>query len=440
MKRNYILLLLIVVGSFNLSAAVYTSAQNGSWLTPTTWSPMGVPLPGDQITITHVVTLDTDFAYTFGSISVSASGSLIHDATGRDIGLNGPNAVLNNDGITTIRTLLASAGSYFNSGTFTVKIFANFTLADNYGPGTIKGVDSLYNDGIINNYGQINVMTFFNDNIWNNYGNVFGLTTVVDSMYNAGSMLNDVGALIKADSCTNSGQFVNDGVINFDQFTNIGTFTNTNYMSFVDMTNKGTYTNKDSLIGAGDVTNTGNLDNQAGAYMDFAIGFLNADPVNSNALFTANGRFIVGDSFYNFDGITGTAPGSIQVQDTSYNHTTGTMSGTFDFCDLTPPVTPIKIDFNLGTVDPLITFCMGVGIDDEEIMNRLSIYPNPTTGILNIEIEENFTADVYNVLGEKVLSTSNSKINISSYQNGVYFVLIKDETGELIKQKKIIKH
>ncbi len=439
MKKLYILSLLVFV-SFSMQAITYTSTQNGNWTTPTTWSPMGVPIPGDIVIINNDVILNTDFAYTVGSITVNASGSLIQDATNRSVWVNGINASLTNNGTTTINTLLLSDGSYANTGTFTVKVFANFITANNSGTGTIQGVDSLYNNGTINNNGQINVMAFFNDNIWNNYGNVFGLVTVVDSMVNAGTMLNDVNSILRADSCTNTGTFTNNGIINFDQYTNTGTFTNTNYLSFVDITNTGTFTNQDSLIGTESMWNTGNFDNQVGAVLNLGESLLNADFINTNAVFNNDGDFNIADSYYNYDAVTGGATGSVTVQDTSYNHTTGTMTGSFDFCDLTPPVTPIKVDFNLGTVAPTITFCLGVGITTNEITNKTSIYPNPTNGFINIALDKNFIAHIYNVIGEKIMTTSNPKIDLSIYQSGIYFIELRDESGNLIKKEKVVKY
>ncbi|PCJ25514.1 MAG: hypothetical protein COA97_07540 [Flavobacteriales bacterium] len=440
MKKLYILLLLIVTVSFNLKAVTYTSVQNGNWMNFTTWSPVGVPIPGDIIIINTNVTLDTSFAYTSGSITVNSGASLVQDFPVRDIWLNGPNASLTNNGTTTIRYLLLSIGSYTNSGDFNVKSFANYITANNTATGVIIGVDSLYNDGTIINDGTVNVMAFFNNNTINNYGIIQGLVTVVDSMFNVGTFLNDAGALLRADSFTNTGQFTNNGVVNFDQFTNTGTFINTDYMSFVDMTNTGTFTNQDSLIGTISMWNTGNFDNQNGAVIDLGVSLLNADFVSFNAVFNNDGLFNIGDSYYNYDAVTGGATGSFIMQDTSFNNTGGTMTGSFDFCDMTPPATSPFIDINLGTVDPNITYCTITGVTEMTDKLEWVVYPNPTTGILNIELEDNFTVDVYNVLGELIITSSAHKIDLTSFQNGIYFVLIKDEKGETIKHKKIVKH
>jgi hypothetical protein len=440
MKRNYLLLLFVAFISINTSAITYTSSQNGNWMNFTTWSPMGIPIPGDIIVINHTVTLDTSFAYTSGSILVSASGSLLQDIPVRDVWLNGPNAAFTSNGTVNIRYLLLSDGSYTNSGNFNVKSVANYITADNTGTGVMIGVDSLYNDGTFNNDGQINIMTFYNDNTINNYGIIRGLAggigDNVDSMYNAGTFINNVGATVRADSCTNSNVLTNNGDAIFVYYTNIGTCTNNGQLETTWVTNDGTFTNSGIMAGF-EMTNAGTYNNQVGALLDLTGSLLNsAGPSTFTAVMDNNGQLNIGDSYYNFDNVTGSATGSIVVQDTSYN--SGIMSGSFDFCDATPPPTSPYIDFNLGTVDPAITYCT-VGINTNEISSNILIYPNPTNGIISIETDENVSVEIYNVLGEKVISITNHKIDLSTFENGMYFVLLKDEIGEIIKHEKIIK-
>jgi len=436
MKRNYILFLLLVLTSFNLSAITYTSNQNGNWMNPLTWSPMGIPIPGDIVTINHRVTLDTSLAYITGSVTVNVAGSLVQDISSRSIWLNGINASFTNNGTTTVKNLLLTFGSFSNSGDFNVNVVANDITIGN--TGNFNGVDSLLNNGTVNNNGTINVMTFLNSNTINNYDLIQGLTTIVDSIYNIGTFLNDAGSLLKADRCTNSGTFTNDGVVNFNLYTNTGVCNNNNYLSFASITNTSGFTNTDSLVGTGSMTNTGNFDNQNGAYMSLGVSFLNADPVNFDALFNNDGAFDIGDSFYNFDTITGGATGSFVVQDTSYN--SDRMRGSFDFCDMTPPASSPFIDINTGTVDVNITYCVGLGVTSNLNDEKINVYPNPTNGYLNIVSNESIRAEVYNVLGEKIISTKQSKINLSTYPKGVYFIQLKNEEGQLIGQEKIVKY
>jgi hypothetical protein len=441
MKRYYTSLLMAVL-SLNVLAITYTSTQNGNWMNPTTWSPLGVPLSNDNIIINHNVALDTSMVLLSGSITVNASGSLIQNSPVRDIWLNGPNASFTNNGTVTIRKMLLSAGNFTNANNFNVKTVANHITLNNTVAGVFNGIDSLVNYGTLNNNGVINIMTFYNDSTINNYGTIKGLTTVVDSMWNEGTFLNAVGAILKADSATNNGSFTNNGRIEYFQFTNFvnGVFTNNDSLSFDDFTNFGDFTNAGLMVGANSMWNSEDFDNTSAGQISLATSFLNADTVSNTATFNNNGGFNIGDSFFNFNDITGGSTGSFTVQDSSVNYTSGVMSGSFDFCDATPPATPIKIDFNLGTVDPNITYCVSTNLDQVSEGSIISVYPNPTNGILNIELEGYFTTDVYNVLGDKILTKVESNLDLSSYQNGVYFVLVKDKSGKLLKYEKVIKN
>ena len=67
------------------------------------------------------------------------------------------------------------------------------------------------------------------------------------------------------------------------------------------------------------------------------------------------------------------------------------------------------------------------GVD--ELENTLKVYPNPTSNVLNIEGEGMDNIEVYNTIGQRVMSievTGNStQINTESLNNGIYFLRIK---------------
>jgi hypothetical protein len=72
--------------------------------------------------------------------------------------------------------------------------------------------------------------------------------------------------------------------------------------------------------------------------------------------------------------------------------------------------------------------------------NNVSLYPNPTNGILNIEGNGEMTISVMNTLGQKVLeiaATDNVTIDLSGFGSGIYMVRI--ETGTGVKTEKIDK-
>lgn len=437
MKRTYFFTLLIaVLLTFNANAITYTSAANGNWMNFMTWSPFGVPTPGDIIIINHAVALDTSFAYSTGSITVNAGGSLIQNSPVRDIWVNGINASFTNNGTTTIRYMLLDAGSFTNTGTFNVKSVLNNITMNN--SGSINGVDSIYNNnGTINNNGTLKIMTFYNNNIMNNYGTIQGLTTVVDSMWNQGTFLNDAGAMLKADSATNNGLFTNNGTVQYLQFTNYvsGTFINNNSLSFDDMTNMGNYTNNGTMNGTKSMFNNEVFNNTSTGQITLGVSFLNADTSSWTANFINDGSVVIGDSYYNFNSVSGTSSGSFTVQDTSYN--SGTMTGSFDFCDATPPPSYPYIDWNFGTIDATVAFC-GLTSVAELDKSTFTMYPNPTSGIVNVGNTKQFI-EVYSMDGKLILEDFTNQLNIENYTNGMYFLVVKDKDGNRLYKEKLIK-
>ena len=76
----------------------------------------------------------------------------------------------------------------------------------------------------------------------------------------------------------------------------------------------------------------------------------------------------------------------------------------------------------------------------EYFSQEFHLYPNPTTGILNINSETTITQiEIYNQLGQLVVSNKDQNtIDISSVDQGVYFVKVMDENGN-ISTKKVVK-
>jgi len=79
----------------------------------------------------------------------------------------------------------------------------------------------------------------------------------------------------------------------------------------------------------------------------------------------------------------------------------------------------------------------------EQDQSVVCLYPNPTTGIINLQTKEKINSvSVYNAVGQKVsfnsLNNENTSIDISNLPGGVYFVeiIINDKTT---KRYKVIK-
>lgn len=75
------------------------------------------------------------------------------------------------------------------------------------------------------------------------------------------------------------------------------------------------------------------------------------------------------------------------------------------------------------------------GIDNLS-KNNVTLYPNPSTGIVNITNTTNAQINVMNMVGQIVLTDNGSSVDMSNLTNGTYFVQIIE--GEYITTKKII--
>jgi len=82
----------------------------------------------------------------------------------------------------------------------------------------------------------------------------------------------------------------------------------------------------------------------------------------------------------------------------------------------------------------------GVSIwENSRMTNSIIIYPNPTNNILNIKSNLDITYSLYDFTGKALIkNSSENKINLINYSNGVYFLTI-DYNGKKFN-KKIIKN
>ncbi|MBA5793541.1 T9SS type A sorting domain-containing protein [Flavobacterium sp. xlx-214] len=83
----------------------------------------------------------------------------------------------------------------------------------------------------------------------------------------------------------------------------------------------------------------------------------------------------------------------------------------------------------------------GVLSNNEFVQQNFNIYPNPTSDILNIGLENNLVLEqvtVYNNLGQVVKTTSEDVIDVSQLAKGLYFVEVITNQGKATK-KVVIK-
>ena len=81
------------------------------------------------------------------------------------------------------------------------------------------------------------------------------------------------------------------------------------------------------------------------------------------------------------------------------------------------------------------------GENVEEILNNAyNIYPNPTTGMVTVEGENINYVAVYNSVGQlvKVVKTQDNIVDMSAYDNGVYFFNVVDNAGQNSVQRVVV--
>ena len=115
--------------------------------------------------------------------------------------------------------------------------------------------------------------------------------------------------------------------------------------------------------------------------------------------------------------------------------------------DALPGTTTVVVTAEDGTtkLTYTINFTLATGINDLDGQDSsISVYPNPTTGILNITNAENATIYIYNISGNLLQVYENAGthevIDISSFEEGIYIVHISTSNNEkIIKKVNLIK-
>ncbi|MCB9197497.1 MAG: BspA family leucine-rich repeat surface protein [Flavobacteriales bacterium] len=80
------------------------------------------------------------------------------------------------------------------------------------------------------------------------------------------------------------------------------------------------------------------------------------------------------------------------------------------------------------------------GLDENSELEAISVFPNPTNGIVTINATKRSSLVIYNVVGEMILNTTiyegDNKIDISEFPKGVYVIKL----GTHLKTERIIKN
>ncbi len=364
------------------------SVRDGNWSDPTTWDCNCVPGINSLATINDSVTLDVSRTYAYGNITINAGGKLIQDAAGnRNIIFVGGSFVNYGEAEFTNFHISTSNSTLIQDGIMRVRTFTS--LIDLYNTGTIE-VDSIYLNGQTTNNGVISGLTLLNDSV-----------------------------------------FLNAERLNVNKVTNRQEFNNTNYFECNTLNNLSLFTNEDTMIVNGDFWNAhqffnGNINNMA--YVEVGNDFL-SDNTGDSTFLQNQAYFKVLGNWHNTGDVIGNTSGYFIVSNNSGN--TGTMIGFFDFCDLTPPANYPFIDFNSGAIDPNISWCAGLNINDGLKQSELTIYPNPTSNNFTIKGNKQTKFIIQNHLGQVVITgelnqTNNFRIDAGGLPSGVFFLKLEN--------------
>jgi Secretion system C-terminal sorting domain len=71
---------------------------------------------------------------------------------------------------------------------------------------------------------------------------------------------------------------------------------------------------------------------------------------------------------------------------------------------------------------------------------NFSLYPNPASDNVTIKMEnEAKSIEIYSLQGQKVLTSSNKNVNVSSLSKGIYMVRVEDENNNIATQKLLVE-
>ncbi|MFT4600905.1 MAG: hypothetical protein ACI857_001082, partial [Arenicella sp.] len=97
----------------------------------------------------------------------------------------------------------------------------------------------------------------------------------------------------------------------------------------------------------------------------------------------------------------------------------------------------ITVTDDNGCVVPMtFTVLSTVGIGTN-ITDELTIYPNPTSGMVHIKLDGDFAFTILDARGRLVISQStsdNSTVDLSSFESGVYFVRIQRDSESVVRK------
>jgi hypothetical protein len=93
-----------------------------------------------------------------------------------------------------------------------------------------------------------------------------------------------------------------------------------------------------------------------------------------------------------------------------------------------------------GFIPDCITLSISDVIPTTENQKLITVYPNPTNGLVHIEIPNQTiqSIKVYDLQGQLIKETTECQFDLSNFSNGTYFIKAQTKQGNYTH--KLIKH
>ena len=139
---------------------------------------------------------------------------------------------------------------------------------------------------------------------------------------------------------------------------------------------------------------------------------------------------------YNEDDLNGLDEGNLVLEAKSSDGSWTSYSGTVD-----PSNNSITYEFTSAVSFESITASQDgstLTIENLDLLDGIYIYPNPTADKIYISSNEFVTAEIFNVVGQKIITTTNNNIDMTEFVSGTYALRITT-SNKNSKTFKIIK-
>lgn len=112
-------------------------------------------------------------------------------------------------------------------------------------------------------------------------------------------------------------------------------------------------------------------------------------------------------------------------------------------CDYVATSKPLTVTGNAvgcETVSVINSACAALSTSEFDF-NEISLYPNPTNSVFNLEIPNEVVkqVEIYDLSGKKLLKSNQHQIDVSSFATGIYMVQIQTESGKIGVSKLVKK-